>query len=176
MPGDDARRNGPTRRELMAAGGASALALSTGLGLGELPTIASGVVFEDRSGAGRRRPSDPGIANVMVSNGRDVVLTDADGRWRLPLAEGDSVFVIKPPHWSISSRGGGLPQFSYLHHPRGTPSDLEFRHAGVAPTGPLPISIDFALQRRPEAAQFEVLWERLDFIAFFGLLGRLGTV
>ena len=157
MPGDDARRNGPTRRELMAAGGASALALSTGLGLGEPPTTASGVVFEDRSGAGRRRPSDPGIANVMVSNGRDVVPTDADGRWRLPLTEGDSVFVIKPPHWSISSRGGGLPQFSYLHHPRGTPSDLEFRHAGVAPTGPLPISIDFALQRRPEAAQFEVL-------------------
>ena len=54
MPGDDARRNGPTRRELMAAGGASALALSTGLGLGEPPTTASGVVIR---GPRRRWPS-----------------------------------------------------------------------------------------------------------------------
>jgi hypothetical protein len=114
-------------------------------------------VFDDRSGTGRRRAGDPGIAGVMVSNGRDVVLTDADGRWRLPLAEGDSVFVIKPPHWSTPSRGGGLSQFSYLHHPEGTPPDLDYQHAGVMPTGPLPASIDFALQRQPEASQFEAL-------------------
>lgn len=156
MPGDDARRGGATRRELIAAGGASALALSTGLGLGTPPAIANGVVFDDRSGTGRRRPGDRGIANVMVSNGRDVVLTDEDGRWRLPLAEGDSVFVVKPAHWSTPARGA-LPQFSYLHHPSGTPSDFDYRHAGVDPTGPLPHSIDFPLRRQPEAAQFEAL-------------------
>lgn len=156
MPGDDARRGGTTRRELMAAGGASALALSTGLGLGKPAAIANGVVFDDRGGTGRRRPGDRGIANVMVSNGRDVVLTDEDGRWRLPLAEGDSVFVVKPAHWSTPARGA-LPQFTYLHHPSGTPSDVDYRHGGVDPTGPLPHSIDFPLSRQPEAAQFEAL-------------------
>src|SRR5262245_23612587 len=111
MPGDDARRSGATRRELMATGGASAFALSTGLGLGKRPAIASGMVFDDGGGTGRRRPVDRGIANVMVSNGRDVVRTDEDGRWRLPLADGDSVFVVKPAHWSTPTRGG-LPLFS----------------------------------------------------------------
>ena len=63
--------------------------------------MASGVVFEDggRNGAGAR-PGDPGIAGVLVSNGREVVTTDADGRWRLPVVDGDSIFVIKPPNWS----------------------------------------------------------------------------
>ena len=157
MPDDGARRAGPTRRELIAAGGASALALSAGMGLSELPTVASGVVFDDRNGSGRRRPGDPGIANVMVSNGRDVVLTDADGRWRLALADGDSVFLVKPPHWNTPLRGGGLPHFSYLHQPRGTPPDVDYRHAVLDPTGPLPASIDFPLQRQPEAPQFEAL-------------------
>src|SRR5262245_44023978 len=134
MPGEDTRRNGPTRRELMAAGGASALALTAGLGLAEPPAFARGVVYVDRNGTGRRQPRDPGIAGVMVSNGRDVVRTDTDGCWRLPIAAGDSVFVIKPPHWGTPLRGA-VPQFSYLHHPTGTPSDLGFTHAGVAPTG-----------------------------------------
>jgi hypothetical protein len=58
------------------------------------------MVFEVRSGNGSPREGDPGIAGVLVSNGRDVTQTDADGRWTLPVAVGDSVFVIKPPHWT----------------------------------------------------------------------------
>jgi N terminal of Calcineurin-like phosphoesterase len=125
MPGDEARRNGPTRRQMLATGGASALALSTGVGFADRVAIASGTVFEDRSGGGQRRPGDPGLGNVMVSNGRDVVRTDADGRWRLPVNEGDSVFVIKPSHWSTPWGGGGVPRFSYLHQPQGTPANAD---------------------------------------------------
>ena len=88
----------PSRREVMTAG-ASALALTTGSGFAQPPAVASGTVFEDRGGTGAPT-GDRGIAGVMVSNGRDVVRTDADGRWRLPVAEGDSLFVIKPPHWT----------------------------------------------------------------------------
>src|SRR5262245_58850045 len=102
MQDEDTSRHGPTRRELMAAGGASAIALTTGIGMAERP-LAAGTVFEDRSGAGRRQRGDPGIAGVMVSNGRDVVPTDSEGRWRLPVAEGDSLFVVKPAHWSTTS-------------------------------------------------------------------------
>ena len=149
MQGDDERRARPTRREVMAAAGASALALTAGSGLRRSSRPwRRGVVFDDRSGAGRRRPGDPGIAGVMVSNGRDVVRTDADGRWRLPVADGDSVFVIKPPHWSAPVGPGGVPQFSYLHQPDGSPKDLRYHHAGVSPTATLPRSIDFPLRRR----------------------------
>jgi hypothetical protein len=156
MQGDDRRRLRPTRRQVITAAGASALALTAGVGFAERPTFASGHVFHDRSETGRRRDGDPGIPGVMVSNGRDVVLTDADGRWRLPVADGDSVFVIKPPHWTTPVGIGGVPLFSYLHSPQGSPKDISYRHARIAPTGALPDAIDFPLRRQEESARFEV--------------------
>lgn len=152
---DSGATRGPTRREVIAAAGASALALSAGAGLSQRPAVASGFVFEDRSRTGTRQPGDPGIAGVLVSNGRDVVPTDPDGRWRLSVADGDSLFVIKPPHWTPPLGLGGVPQFSRLHQPHGSPAG--YRHAGVAPTGPLPASIDFPLRRREESTRFEAL-------------------
>src|SRR5262249_22764826 len=52
---------------------------------------------------------------------------------------------------------GGVPKFACLYHPLGTPKDLDFHHPGVGPTGALPPSIDFGLQRRDEGRQFEAL-------------------
>jgi hypothetical protein len=161
MRDDSRRQQGLSRRHMIAGAGASAIALSAGSAAGsalaQRQTIARGTVFEDRRGQGVRRPGDPGIAGVMVSNGRDVVTTASDGRWRLPVAPGDSVFVIKPSHWATPLGDGGVPRFAYLHHPRGTPTGIAYRHAGVDPTGPLPASIDFGLQRRPEGSRFEAL-------------------
>jgi hypothetical protein len=131
------------------------MALSLGAGLSSRPAMATGTVFDDRGGTGRRRPGDPGVPGVLVSNGRDVVRTDADGRWRLPVAGGDSLFVVKPAHWSTPLGPHGLPQFSHLHQPNGSPHGLY--HVGVAPTGELPASIDFPLRRREEAKAFEAL-------------------
>jgi hypothetical protein len=158
MQGNDrSRRGGATRREMMAAAGASALALTVGAGLSQRPTIATGVVFEDQDGHGIRKPGHRGIAGVMVSNGRDVVRTDADGRWRLPVTDGDSLFVIKPPHWTTPTGAGGRPEFSYLYQPEGSRRDVPYYHAGVAPTGDLPRSIDFALRRQEESRSFKAL-------------------
>ena len=151
-----ARRAGPTRRQVIAAG-ASALALTAGAGMAAPPALASGLVFEDRNRTGRRGADNRGIAGVLVSNGRDVVRTDAEGRWRLPVADGDSVFVIKPPHWSTPLGVGGVPRFSRLHQPEGTAHDIPWRHAGVAGTGALPAAIDFPLTRQEESARFEAL-------------------
>lgn len=118
---------------------------------------AQGTVFEDSSAHGYRQPGDRGIAGVMVSNGRDVVITDRDGRWRLPVENGDSLFVVKPPGWSVSGGESGLARFSYLHQPLGSTPSEGRRFAGVAPTGPLPRSIDFPLRRCIEPARFDVL-------------------
>ena len=48
----------PSRREVITGAGASALALTAGPGFAARSLVASGVVFEDRSGDGIRQPGD----------------------------------------------------------------------------------------------------------------------
>ena len=48
-----------------------------------------------------------------------------------------------------------LPQFYYIHQPKGSPPGL--RYQGISPTGPLPEEINFPLLPRPEEKQFEAL-------------------
>lgn len=68
-----------------------------------------GVVFHDLDGDRRHDFGEPGVAGAKVSQGREVVRTDARGRYRIDLREGDTVFVIKPAGWSVPPRGDGLP-------------------------------------------------------------------
>jgi hypothetical protein len=117
--------------------------------------LASGVVFSDRDGDGARDRGEWGVRGVAVSNGRDVVRTDWRGRYRIPVAEGDAVFVIKPRGYATPVDENGLPRFYTLHKPRGSPEGLDFE--GFAPTGPLPESIDFPLIRQRESARFRAL-------------------
>jgi hypothetical protein len=144
----------PSRRQVIATG-ASALALSSVAGFAPPLAVARGSVFADEDGSGVRRPGSRGLPDVLVSNGRDVVRTDAEGRWALPVPEGDSVFVIKPAGWSTPVNAHGLPRFFHLHHPAGSAQHL--RYAGLAPTGALPASIDFALRREGDADAFEAI-------------------
>jgi hypothetical protein len=92
---------------------------------------------------------------VRVSNGRDVVSTDETGAWKLRTRPGDVLFVTKPSGWMTPVDANGLPRFYYIHQPDGSPAGL--RYPGIAPTGPLPESIDFALRRRDEPARFEAI-------------------
>jgi calcineurin-like phosphoesterase family protein len=146
----------PSRRQVLAGAGASALALTPGSFCAQA-AVARGVVYEDTTGIGPRRPGERGIAGVMVSNGREAALTDEDGAWSLPVEPGDSVFVVKPPQWTTRVSPAGVPAFSYLYHPAGSPPSLGTRFPLVEPTGRLPESIDFPLQRRAEAPEFEAL-------------------
>ncbi len=116
--------------------------------------VARGVVFNDENGNGKRDASEGGLGGVRVSNGSDVVATDAEGRYELPVSDDTIVFVIKPRDWATPVDGLNLPRFWYVHKPAGSPK-LEF--AGVAPTGPLPASIDFPLRSAPEQDRFDVL-------------------
>jgi C terminal of Calcineurin-like phosphoesterase/Calcineurin-like phosphoesterase len=146
----------PSRRQVLAGAGASALAMSASA-MSDRSVMAHGVVYEDSSGTGPRRPGERGIPGMMVSNGRDVVLTGPDGAWSLPVEAGASVFVIKPPQWTTRLSPAGVPEFSYLYDPNGSPRALGARYPVVDPTGALPASIDFPLQRRAEAPEFEAL-------------------
>jgi 3',5'-cyclic AMP phosphodiesterase CpdA len=136
--------------------------------------MARGVVFEDADRNGERDPGERGVAGVRVSNGRHVAISDRLGRYELPLVDGNDaiVFVVKPSGWTPPVDDQGLSRFYYIHKPAGSPSHLE--HPGVAPTGALPPSIDFALHRQEESERFRVLLlgdpqpytaEELDYFA-----------
>lgn len=116
---------------------------------------ATGYVFHDRNGNGLRDTSEPGLTDVAVSNGQDVTLTDANGQYRLPATDDMILFVVKPRNWKPPVDALQLPQFFYRHKPAGSPPDLDY--AGVAPTGPLPASVDFPLLPNPESDAFSIL-------------------
>jgi hypothetical protein len=150
--------HGPTRREMMFGAAAVATANAGPLQAQRATAnVASGYVFEDVDGTGLRSSRSPGIGGVMVSNGRDVTLSARDGSWRLPMTDGDCIFVIKPSHWTVTPGHGGSPRFFHLHQPEGSPAAFSSRFSGVAATGRLPEQIDFGLRRRAEPSRFDVL-------------------
>jgi C terminal of Calcineurin-like phosphoesterase/N terminal of Calcineurin-like phosphoesterase/Calcineurin-like phosphoesterase len=155
-----------TRRHLVT-GGAAAITVATATSSNAqvfpvdgrpLQRTATGVVFEDLSGTGTRHASDPGIAGVLVSNGHDVVRTDSEGRYHLPVRDEAIIFVIKPTGYSVPiDPNGMLPRFYYIHQPNGTPARLGLRERGIDPTGGLPDSVDFALRTAKEPDRFDVI-------------------
>jgi hypothetical protein len=141
--------DGLTRRQMLGGAAAAAL-IAARTARAQAPAEAAGRVLDDEGGRG--------LAGVMVSNGADVVLTDADGRWRLPLRPGDSAFVIKPSGWMVPlDPETRVPRFAYVHAPEGTPAVLALRYRGLAPTGALPAEIVFRLRRQREAAAFSAV-------------------
>jgi hypothetical protein len=132
------------------------LALSLAAGLAPAQTqTARGVVFEDTDGDGVRDAGERGLPDVRISNGREIVLTDDSGRYEIEVDDDDIVFVIKPRGYMTPVDEHNLPRFYYIHKPAGSPEGLKY--PGVAPTGPLPESIDFALTPQAEPDRFRVL-------------------
>jgi hypothetical protein len=148
-----------TRRDTLLLGLAgAAAAFSGGPAFSQAAAEASGLVFEDRDGTGKAGPDNPGLADVLVSNGREVVATDSSGRWRLPAPSPCVLFVIKPAGFTPPvDKLTGSPRFYYLHSPEGSPASLDLTFAGIAPTGPLPATIDFPLARQSEPERFDVV-------------------
>jgi N terminal of Calcineurin-like phosphoesterase len=79
--------------------------------------IAQGVVYEDLNNNRRRDADEPGIKDIKVSNGKDIVLTDNDGKYQIPVSDDCIVFVIKPRGWMTPLNSNKLPQFYYIHKP-----------------------------------------------------------
>jgi len=134
--------------------GLPAAQASAGGAKGKEAKFADGVVYHDRNGNQRRDSGERGIRNVRVSNGRDVVETDWNGQYRLPVDEDTILFVIKPKGWRTPIDEYQLPRFYYIHKPKGSP---RLKYPGVAPTGPLPESINFPLYPQKEPKKFRMI-------------------
>lgn len=114
-------------------------------GTGGAADAVTGAVFHDLSRDGVRQADEPGIAGVIVSNGRDVTTTGADGSYSLPVYDNMTVMVHEPAAYDVPVDANGVPQFFYHHLPEGTPETL--RYGGLAATGPLPAAINFPMIR-----------------------------
>lgn len=118
---------------------------------------AQGYVFLDSNRNGIKDGSERGLSGVKVSDQTNIVTTDRNGHWELPLEadEDTAYFVIKPRGYMTPVDNDQLPKFYYIHKPKGSPT---LRFPGVAPTGPLPDSIDFPLVASKEPNKFEALF------------------
>jgi hypothetical protein len=108
-------------------------------------TQAKGTVYLDANRNGLRDTDEEGIAGVKVSNGLEVVKTNAQGEYAIALAPESTLFISKPAGYSVPLSKVQLPQFYYHHYPEGTPGVANWKWPVFKPTGPLPETIDFAL-------------------------------
>jgi len=119
-------------------------------------TTVSGKVYQERDGKPGRGATDPGLGGVQVSNGRDIVRTAADGSYRLDVADGDTVFVVKPDGYRFPVAANGLPSYWRHYLPAGSPA---LKYKGIAATSTPAGAYDFALvpDRRDARKGFEML-------------------
>jgi hypothetical protein len=114
----------------------------------------AGYVYHDDNGNGKKDRQEEGISKAAVSNGREVVLTDQNGKYELPIGLDHIISVIKPAGYKLGVNSKNQPQFYYIHKPQGSPA-LKFK--GVPATGKLAKSIDFALVPASESETFTAL-------------------
>jgi hypothetical protein len=133
---------------------------------------ARGYVYHDINGNKVMDGSEKGIAGVAVSNGSDIVQTNKQGEYEIPVSDDAIVFVIKPKDWMTPLNDENLPQFYYLHKPNGTPQN--FTYQGADPTGELPGQINFPLYSEKGSEKFKMVvfgdpqpynLEQVDFVA-----------
>ena len=114
----------------------------------------TGYVYEDANHNGKKEKNEKGLANISVTNGNEVVLTDKNGKYELPLKGEAIIAVIKPAGYAIPLNKDNLPQFFYNHKPEGSPKS---KFPGVAPTGELPKLVNFGLYASQESDDFTAL-------------------
>ena len=143
---------------------------------------AKGTVFNDKNKNGKKDKGETGIENIAVSNGKEISKTNKQGEWELPHDDDTIFFVIKPRDWRTPLNKDNLPQFYYIHKPKGSPKNLKYK--GVEPTGPLPESIDFALIPNKEPDTFKAIFfgdpqprsiEQINYIAHDIIPELVGT-
>ena len=106
------------------------------------PERFTGQVFDDVNENSKLDGDEKGVSGVAVSNGVDVVQTDGDGRYELPVRENMTVSITQPSGWQVPVDEDKVAQFSYNHLPDGS-GDLEF--GGIEPTGETPKAVNFPM-------------------------------
>lgn len=117
-------------------------------------THIKGIVFEDSNKNLKLDPGEKGIPGVMVSNQRDVVKTDSEGKYEISIEEEAIIFITKPAEYMTPLNEKNLPQFYRIHQPKGSP---ELKYGGLKPTEKLPKSLEFPLFKVERSDTFEII-------------------
>ncbi len=115
---------------------------------------ARGTVFLDADRNSMLDRGERGVAGVLVSNGREVVTTGADGSYEIPAYDDMNLFITKPAGYAVPVSEEMVPRFAYIHKVAGSPP---LRFGGIEPTGPLPREINFPLIEDPVGDRFQCL-------------------
>lgn len=113
-------------------------------------TIA-GTVFHDANRNSRLDAGESGVAGVLVSNGLDIVRTDANGAYELAVRDDMDLTIVQPAGWRVPTDRNWVPQFSYTHKPGGTGYDM--RYGGLPDTGPAPAQVNFPIIQEGAAGE-----------------------
>ncbi|MEM1081107.1 MAG: calcineurin-like phosphoesterase family protein, partial [Pseudomonadota bacterium] len=116
---------------------------------GQAGEVFTGVVFHDLNRDGQLSEGEPGVPDVLISNGLDWTRTDAQGAYRIVAIDNHDLSLIQPSGWRVPTDARWLPQFFYIHKPGGTPYAM--RYGGLPDTGPIPAAIHFPLIRAEAA-------------------------
>lgn len=139
---------------------------------GEGEELAKGIVFNDLNENGLLDEGENGINAILVSNGVDLVQTNSNGEYEIPVENDAIVFIIKPKDWETALNEYNLPQFYYRHNVDGSPEGLKYE--GEEASGALPKSINFPLYEEKSPQEFKIAVfgdtqpysiEQVDFIA-----------
>ena len=104
--------------------------------------MARGTVFHDSNRNSLLDAGEDGVSGALVSNGREVVRTAEDGTYALPVYDDMNLFITKPAGFAVPVDDDMVPQFNYVHKIAGSPN---LRFGGIAPTGPMPLAVNFPL-------------------------------
>ena len=110
-----------------------------------------GIVFYDINKNLKLDEGEPGIPNVLVSNQKDVVKTDADGHYKIKVYNECIIFITKPSGYMTPVDENNLSKFYYIHQPKGSP---KLKYKIVKPTGKLPEKLNFPLYKVEEPDTF----------------------
>ena len=72
--------------------------------------VVSGLVYFDKNHNLEMDVHEKGVMDVLVSNGRDVVKTDADGQWSISTINEAFLFVIQPSGYLVPPNETMVPQ------------------------------------------------------------------
>ena len=120
-------------------------------------TTITGFVFEDINKNSQFDIDEPGIGGVAVSNGLDVVRTDKNGAYSLPVDDETLIFISKPAEYDVPVDAFQIPQFYYNHDADGSPDSIDFKFPVVEPTGKAPKSVNFPLIPASSEQRFRAL-------------------
>ncbi|WP_185154465.1 calcineurin-like phosphoesterase family protein [Fulvivirga sp. M361] len=116
-------------------------------------TSITGTIYLDINKNNTYDTGEEPLQDVLVSNGRDIVISTAEGRYTIEVNHGQTIFVIKPSGFSLPLDEFGIPNAYFHYYPdKMVPAE----YPGLSITHEVPKNVNFGLKKSPESDTFKV--------------------